>query len=147
MPTPRLAGPCGPHEWPPPTQSYRLSAPNVEITPKVARDLVASLLTATGHPALVDTARVLVSEIVTNVVLHTAQSLLTLEATVWAGRVAVQVTDTDERQPFMLGKRPDDQAYEHGRGLRLVDALATRWGVDIHGSPPWAKSVWFELED
>jgi hypothetical protein len=31
---------------------------------------------------------------------------------------------------------------EGGRGLALVDALATRWGVDADGA---GKSVWFEV--
>jgi hypothetical protein len=35
---------------------------------------------------------------------------------------------------------------EHGRGLALVDRLATRWGVTVHGGvKPFGKSVWFLL--
>jgi hypothetical protein len=32
---------------------------------------------------------------------------------------------------------------EHGRGVLLVDALATRWGVDQRAG---GKTVWFELD-
>jgi hypothetical protein len=32
---------------------------------------------------------------------------------------------------------------EHGRGLLLVDSLASAWGVDA--SPP-GKAVWFQLD-
>ena len=37
--------------------------------------------------------------------------------------------------------RADDQR-EHGRGLAIVDAAATRWGTDHRGTH---KAVWFEL--
>ncbi|MFI1849166.1 hypothetical protein [Streptomyces sp. NPDC020480] len=51
----------------------------------MARDMVAGLLAASGHPALValvETARLLVSEVVANVHLHTKVPLLSPEATI-----------------------------------------------------------------
>ncbi|MDW6062656.1 hypothetical protein SAZ11_37300 [Streptomyces sp. FXJ1.4098] len=50
-----------------PAHRYRLRAPNIPETAKVAREMIAGLLLATGHPALVDTARLLVTEVVANV--------------------------------------------------------------------------------
>ncbi|MGH3309600.1 MAG: ATP-binding protein, partial [Streptomyces sp.] len=70
-------------------RSYRMDAPNLPETAKVARDMVAALLRATEHPALVDVGRLLVSEVVTNVHLHARVPQLTLEATVRSDRVRV----------------------------------------------------------
>jgi hypothetical protein len=33
-----------------------------------------------------------------------------------------------------------------GRGLGLLAALAAAWGVNWEGTPPEAKSVWFQLK-
>lgn len=132
----------------PPMRTYRLAAPNSEITPKVARDMVAALLTATDHPSLVDTARLLVSEVVTNAFRHAAALVLTVEATVSLGSLTVRVSDADHRhQPTERRCFPDATA-EHGRGLALVNALATGWGVSVCGNTHrTGKSVWFVLDD
>ena len=37
----------------------------------------------------------------------------------------------------------DDPLQVHGRGLRLVDALATRWGYDLDAC---GTTVWFTLD-
>jgi anti-sigma regulatory factor (Ser/Thr protein kinase) len=131
---------------------YRLTAPNTQASPKVARDMVASLLAATDHHGIIETARLLVSEVVTNVFVHTAVPLFTVEAVVRAGGLLVQVTDGEhDSQLAALGQSsvsgaPDES--EHGRGLRLVAALASRWGIDVRGGcHPVAKAVWFELQD
>ncbi|MEU1791747.1 hypothetical protein ABZ553_38915 [Streptomyces sparsogenes] len=79
MATAMLTGSLATHGEPPPL-SCRLTAPSAEQTPKVARDMVASLLEAAGHGASVDAARLLVSELVTNVVQHADARTLTLEA-------------------------------------------------------------------
>ncbi|WP_019711414.1 hypothetical protein [Streptomyces xinghaiensis] len=48
-----------------------MQAPNIPETAKVARDMLTGLLTVTGHTPLVELARLLVSEVVSNVHLHT----------------------------------------------------------------------------
>ena len=54
----------------------------------------------------------------------------------------VEVHDDNPALPT-LGPA-DDEAAESGRGLRLVDALATRWGAEP--CPSDGKDVWFELD-
>jgi hypothetical protein len=54
-------------------------------------------------------------------------------------RVRVEVTDARSAAPRLLGA---DGMREHGRGLAIVDALATRWGTEHLGTH---KTVWFEL--
>ncbi|WP_416966325.1 ATP-binding protein, partial [Streptomyces sp. Agncl-13] len=106
-------------------------------SPKICRDLVALLLQVTGHPQHADTARLLVSEIVTNVNLHTDSLAVRLEVVLRQDRLRVSVyddaLDADPRQ------KPGDAYDEHGRGLLLLTGLARDWGVQrgatAHGTP------------
>ncbi|MCC3653870.1 ATP-binding protein [Streptomyces sp. S07_1.15] len=139
-----------------PVRSYSMQAPNIPETAKVARDMLTGLLTVTGHTPLVELARLLVSEVVSNVHLHTKVSRLTLEATVQADRLRVSVRDDDPcGMPRPQAAQGDGMApefapetAEHGRGLLLVQACADDWGTMWHGGrPPTGKSVWFQLVD
>ncbi|WP_051722386.1 ATP-binding protein [Streptomyces albus] len=96
----------------------------------------------------------LVSEVVSNVRLHTKVHRLTLEATVRADQLRVSVRDDDPcGMPWPQAAQGDGTApesapetAEHGRGLLLVQACADAWGTVWHGGrPPSGKSVWFEL--
>ncbi|WP_406456547.1 ATP-binding protein [Streptomyces sp. NBC_01622] len=141
--SPSNGAPHGPHPHPP--QIYRLRTPNSPTSPKICRDLVALLLQVTGHHQHADTARLLVSEIVTNVNLHTDSLAVRLEVVLRHDRLRVSVyddaLDADPRQ------KPGDAYDENGRGLLLLTGLARDWGVQrsasAHGTP--AKQIWFEL--
>ncbi|GAB7104111.1 hypothetical protein JCM4814A_24250 [Streptomyces phaeofaciens JCM 4814] len=86
---------------------------------------------------LVDTAELLVSELATNAVLHSASRFrLTLFAA--HGTLRCEVADTG-RHPPELREAGD---AESGRGMFLVDALARGWGCHRDGP---GKTVWFEL--
>ncbi|MFI1761583.1 SpoIIE family protein phosphatase [Streptomyces sp. NPDC020800] len=90
----------------------------------------------------VDSAVLLVSEMVTNVLVHTdADALLLAEVTGGpAGRrLRVEVTDGGDDLPHL--RRPGELASS-GRGLVLIELLADGWGVDPRGE---GKSIWFEL--
>ncbi|MET9292950.1 ATP-binding protein [Streptomyces sp. NPDC003077] len=130
-----------------PTRTYKMRAPNTPETAKVARELVAGVLMATDHPSLIDTARLLVSEIVANVCMHTTVPLLLLEATVRGDQLLVSVRDDDPRGiPTARHTALGDS--ERGRGLLLVEELAAAWGTVWHGGVcPTSKCVWFELRD
>jgi anti-sigma regulatory factor (Ser/Thr protein kinase) len=86
---------------------------------------------------LVDVAELLVSELVTNAVLHAASRFrLTLSAA--HGVLRCEVTDSGRSTPQVR----QAGAAESGRGMFLVDALARRWGCHQDGP---GKTVWFEL--
>lgn len=85
------------------------------------------------------TAVLLTSELVTNAVVH-GRSEARLRVLVGQGRIRVEVGDDNSRYPVVQAADPD--ALD-GRGLQLLDVVATRWGVreDTVG-----KIVWFELQ-
>ncbi|MGW3203884.1 SpoIIE family protein phosphatase [Streptomyces sp. NPDC001135] len=90
----------------------------------------------------VDSAVLLVSEMVTNVLVHTdADALLLAEVTgeAAARRLRVQVTDAGDDLPH---KRRPGELASSGRGLMLIELLADAWGVNPRGE---GKSIWFEL--
>ncbi|MFJ4202397.1 ATP-binding protein [Streptomyces sviceus] len=86
---------------------------------------------------LVDTAVLLVSELATNALLHSA-SRFTLTLSAAHGVLRCEVADSGHRAPQVL----DAGVAESGRGLFLVEALALRWGCHQGGT---GKTVWFEL--
>ncbi|PLS74954.1 MAG: hypothetical protein CYG61_09975 [Actinobacteria bacterium] len=104
----------------------------------LARRLVANALTDAGHGAMVEQASLLVSEAVTNAILHAGTPILLTCS--WTGSsVRVEVHDGS---PVLPGVRHYNAEATTGRGLSLVAALASRWGVEAgdHG-----KTLWFEL--
>lgn len=87
-----------------------------------------------------DTAELLLSELVSNAVRNTEERV-GVRVEVGPGRLRVEVSDTSHRMPVLRTDVPDEQT--HGRGLRLIAATASRWGVDDH---ELGKTVWFELD-
>ncbi|MCG7284591.1 ATP-binding protein [Cellulomonas sp. ACRRI] len=86
------------------------------------------------------TVELLTSEILTNAVVHTrAHRHIALTADCHDGCVRVEVTDPDPTLPLV---KPGNARRLGGHGMRLVDALATAWGIDLH--PGRGKTVWFE---
>jgi serine phosphatase RsbU (regulator of sigma subunit)/anti-sigma regulatory factor (Ser/Thr protein kinase) len=103
-----------------------------------ARRFVVAALEALGVGSARDTAELLVSEVVTNAVVHGGSGVrVTVEST--DGRVRVSVVDENPNVPIVRQPVPDD---EHGRGMFLVSVLSNRWGVDPVAP---GKCVWFEL--
>ncbi len=85
-----------------------------------------------------DTAVLLTSEIVTNALLHGCGAVrLGVQAIGLA--VRVEVGDDEPRHPRTPAQ--DDDA-EGGRGMLIVDALASAWGVIDNAL---GKIVWFEI--
>ncbi|MFE3642450.1 SpoIIE family protein phosphatase [Streptomyces sp. NPDC059169] len=90
----------------------------------------------------VDSAVLMVSEMVTNVLVHTdGDALMVAEAEGEHGsrRLRVEVSDASDELPHI--RRPGELASS-GRGLVLMEILADAWGVDPRGE---GKSIWFEL--
>jgi hypothetical protein len=118
----------------------RLALRPVPSSAAVARDFADETLGGWGCDAFVDATRLLVSELVTNAVLHARTDIEVVVRLLRTG-VRVEVHDASPATPVV--RHYDDEAMT-GRGLALVDELARRWGVDrVEGG----KSVWFELDD
>ncbi|WP_069885317.1 SpoIIE family protein phosphatase [Streptomyces luteocolor] len=103
-----------------------------------ARELVREQLRAWSLEALGDTAELLVSELVTNVVRHARSGRVDLRL-VRSGTLLCEVEDDDQTLPTLLSAGPGD---EFGRGLRVVSTLAKEWGTSRTSA---GKTVWFEL--
>ncbi len=89
-----------------------------------------------------DAARLLVSETVTNALVHGCESSpgeVSLRMSVGGNRLRVEVGDDASTVPCRREVSPDD---EGGRGLALLDTVATAWGCQPTGR---GKNVWFEL--
>ncbi|MFI5677211.1 ATP-binding SpoIIE family protein phosphatase [Streptomyces cellulosae] len=111
----------------------------------VARQQLRELLHDWRSADQVDSAVLLLSEMLTNVLVHTDADALLL-AEVRGGRTGpggrrmrVEVTDTSDALPH---KRRPGELASSGRGLMLIEMLADVWGVDPRGE---GKSIWFEL--
>ncbi|MEW2287729.1 SpoIIE family protein phosphatase [Streptomyces sp. NPDC047841] len=102
-----------------------------------ARRLVRERLLQWGLPQAVETAELLVSEVVTNAVRHAESDGIGLRV-VRTDALLFEVTDDEPALPAMLSAGPHD---ESGRGLRVVSRLAREWGASASGH---RKTVWFE---
>jgi anti-sigma regulatory factor (Ser/Thr protein kinase) len=89
---------------------------------------------------LIETLRLLVTELVTNSVKHTGADTLLLR--VMVGNSAVWTEVTDAGPGFDPAKTGSPKGDNTGWGLFLVERLAERWGVDKDGN---GTKVWFEL--
>jgi anti-sigma regulatory factor (Ser/Thr protein kinase) len=104
----------------------------------VARAWVSDVL-ADWPPEGVETARLLVSELVTNAVLH-ARTPIALSYRAEGSRARFDVCDQ-----LRAGPTPKRYAADSptGRGMRLVASLAEEWGVERGRSEHGGKAVWF----
>jgi len=98
-----------------------------------------------GHTQL-ETLLLLVSEVVTNAVIHSrgpADAPIVLTASVTGEKVEVAVVDAGDGFTPPEPRRPQasDRMTIGGYGLYVVDRAASRWGVDREGG----TRVWFEL--
>lgn len=85
-----------------------------------------------------DDAQLLLTELVSNSVKHAAESPMSVELSVVRDILRAEISDNSPREP--LRRVPDEFG---GRGVLILDALASRWGVVGH--PGKGKTVWFEL--
>jgi anti-sigma regulatory factor (Ser/Thr protein kinase) len=87
----------------------------------------------------VETLVLLVSEVVTNAVLH-ARSDIRLDVQSAEDLVRVEVHDASPIEPRVHHFHVTSGT---GRGLRMLEQLARRWGVEA--DPRGGKVVWFEV--
>jgi anti-sigma regulatory factor (Ser/Thr protein kinase) len=108
--------------------------------PIAARRFLEDALRRWGHgEAVVEDARLLISELVTNAVIH-ARSVFSVSIASWQRKLRLEVHDRSLAIPTAVRRSPD--AQRGGRGLQIVAALADDWGVV---RTPHGKTVWAEL--
>jgi DNA-binding NarL/FixJ family response regulator len=105
---------------------------------RAARSLVVEALGEEGEDLLFS-LELLISEVVTNAVQHAAAAPR-IEAQLGPDSVRVAVYDDDPALPV---HRQPDAERPGGRGLHLLDRIATRWGAEPSEG---GKVVWFELD-
>lgn len=103
------------------------------------RRALREFLRCRSEPEAAEVAELLLSEVVTNALIHTRHGAV---VTVTAGpeKVRVEVRDFMSGAPRPYVPNADDGT--HGRGLVLVRSLADAWGVTAQAL---GKVVWFEL--
>jgi anti-sigma regulatory factor (Ser/Thr protein kinase) len=107
-----------------------------------ARDLVERTLERWQiRPAVIEDGLLLTSELVSNVVRH-ADTACRVRIRCRDGTIRVEVEDQGGG-PLVMRTPSVDQT--EGRGLRIVAAVATRWGNAVLSGG--RHVVWFELDD
>jgi PAS domain S-box-containing protein len=105
----------------------------------LGRRFVVAALSALGLDEHAETATLLASELVTNALLH-AVGPYRIGVESAEGVLRIGLTDATTDGPQLVSTSEDATS---GRGIRLVDSLANRWGVHLNEG---GKTVWFELE-
>ena len=105
-----------------------------------ARRRVSDALQASNLDAAAVTAALIVSELVTNAVLH-ARTPFQVRVMIDGDVIRIEVHDGTERKPI---RRYFSDRATSGRGLQLVEELCEAWGVDAD-SDGTGKTVWAEV--
>jgi anti-sigma regulatory factor (Ser/Thr protein kinase) len=122
-------------------RTKRLELDHTVQAPRLARRFVTTVLTEWGVlNGSIERAQLLVSELVSNAVLHATGAIRLLVAEVDGGRAyRIEVCNTGAGEPRIRHAGPEDLS---GRGLQLVDDLARGWGSTTDSGE---TSVWFEV--
>ena len=107
-----------------------------------ARAEVAEVLRDCGAVAQIGVAELLVTEVVANAVRHAGGEQIHLGITVGADAVRVEVGDDGDS--FPVPGLPPGEDDPGGRGLMIVEGLASRWGYEK--AEAGGKRVWFEID-
>jgi anti-sigma regulatory factor (Ser/Thr protein kinase) len=119
-------------------ETFEKDLPRTRGAPTLARRSLARWFAGDVEGDELRTAELLVSELVTNAVMH-GRGTITLRAHLDEDRLLVEVIDEGGGFERTIRNREFDSVG--GRGLAIVDAEASRWG--IHEG---TTHVWFELE-
>ncbi|WP_176955207.1 ATP-binding protein [Sinosporangium album] len=151
---PQLTRACdrGPHPGTAPRRTpralLRMDLAGEVASVPLARRRVGTFLAPRVHRRVWEDTLLLVSEVLTNAVLHSDSGLMpygtiTLVVVHRHGVIHVNVTDdgTDAREP-RVGEVGADS--DNGRGMLLVDRIADRWGTHPCGH---GRVVWFEIAE
>ena len=122
------------------TRNASIDLPPAAGSVPAARHVVRELLNAGDVPHDRDDAALLVTELVANVIDHVeGEANLTLELSLSDGGLRIAVVDGSSIRPVV---QELSRERSRGRGLRMVESIADRWGAEDHNG---GKRVWFDL--
>lgn len=116
-----------------------LDLPEALTSVRTARQFVAGKVTEWHVEPILDDALLVVSELAANAITH-AESSCRIRLSLNPATLRIDVIDTGAGTPE---PQPASSTEEHGRGLLLVAALTTAWGLEV--VPGEGKLVWAEL--
>ena len=119
-------------------QEMRAEFPADLTTPRAARRIVARALEEWNCAEALDNVALLVSEVVGNAVVH-AGTDVEVAVRLFRDVIRIEVTDASPESVRPREAHPDE---ESGRGLLLVQELASAWGEERTAG---GKVVWFEV--
>ncbi len=121
-------------------EASRRLEPTLFAAPATRR-FVTSTLAAWNLTSISDPLELAASEMATNAILH-ARGRFLVKLEKFADRVRLSIVDSsasmDSATPEM-----SDESSTGGRGIPLVDALASRWGFELRDN---GKTVWAEMD-
>lgn len=98
------------------------------------REIATAKLKLWGLSELIDDAKVLISELVTNGFRYGARSRISFRLVIGPDAVFLEVDDGSPGRPELREVSTD---AVNGRGLLLVSVLAASWGVSEDGTRTW----------
>lgn len=116
----------------------RLVVPSLPASIASVRRFAVSACRDSGFEGSCDVVALLVSEVATNALVH-GDGDVQVRVTTRADALRVEVTDGSPQMPV---PRTAELLEEGGRGLALVESLASDWGVE---PAELGKVVWFEV--
>lgn len=116
-----------------------IDLPHALTSAGAARRFVRQTMTDWSLTPLLDDALLVTSELAANAVTH-ADSACRIRLSLTETTFRIDVIDTGAGTPE---PQPSSNTAEHGRGLHLIGALTTAWGLEI--IPGEGKVVWAEL--
>ena len=120
------------------SDSFEVRLPPQPSSVAEARHQIRDLLVRSGRNDLSETAVLLVSEVVTNALLH-AGTDIDLAGSVGPDGLRVAVRDGSMHLP---SRRRYATTAGTGRGLLMLEAMVDDWGITQHSD---GKTVWFRL--
>jgi anti-anti-sigma regulatory factor/anti-sigma regulatory factor (Ser/Thr protein kinase) len=112
--------------------------PAIATSVRAARTLVSGVCDRWRLPVVLEPARLVTTELVTNAVRHAGTPI---ELTVTRGRryLHLAVRDYHQRRPRLIGREGETQPG--GRGLLLIEAVSSSWGCTLlpDGKVTWAS--------
>ena len=121
--------------------AFRLALPAELTAAGIARERVRAHLTSVPEDQL-DPVILATSELVANAVLH-GEGAVEVDVDPGPNVVHVEVTDRGTATPRI--QRIHGVEEDSGRGLHMVELLASRWGVTA-AKPGPGKTVWFDVD-